>query len=53
MGMSSSPGTLPSFICFIAILTSASGKGVGVNVGVGSDQLGGWMFSHYLKRAVV
>ena len=55
MGMLSSPGALPSFICLIAMLTSASDK-VSVSM-LGwshrSDQLDGWMCSYYLKKAVV
>ena len=54
MGMLRSPGTLPSFICLITMLTSASEKmSVSMLGSHRSDQVDGWMFSYYLKRAVV
>ena len=55
MGMPFSHGALPSFICLIAMLTSASEKMSVSMLGWShrSDQLDGWMFSYYLKRAVV
>ena len=54
VGMPSSPGALPSFICLMVLSTSANEE---VSVSLLrlahiSDQLDGWMCSYYLKRAV-
>ena len=43
MGMPSSPEALPSFICLVAMLTSASDEDVGINVRVGLIDRINWM----------